>query len=120
VAAAKGGAPAGDGPEGPADRPISDETLMGRLAAGEQEALEPLYQRHARVIYSLAAQTLGPAGAPRAARRSAPDRPPRSIGALSVFAPPRGPGRTRHGAAGRSVSPRPGWGLAVGLHGEQG
>jgi RNA polymerase sigma-70 factor (ECF subfamily) len=63
VADAKGGAPAGDGPEGPADRPISDEALMGRLAAGEREALEPLYQRHARVIYSLAAQTLGPAAA---------------------------------------------------------
>jgi hypothetical protein len=63
VADATGGAPPGDGPESSAERSISDEALMGRLAAGEREALEPLYQRHARVVYSLAAQTLGPAAA---------------------------------------------------------
>jgi RNA polymerase sigma-70 factor (ECF subfamily) len=59
----RGPAPAGDGPDGPDDREASDEALMGRLAAGQQEALEPLYQRHARIIYSLAAQSLGPAAA---------------------------------------------------------
>jgi RNA polymerase sigma-70 factor (ECF subfamily) len=61
AAATVGGAPpAGDDPAGGS---VSDEALMGRLAAGQAAALEPLYQRYARIIYSLAAQTLGPAAA---------------------------------------------------------
>ena len=41
----------------------TDEELMGRLAAGYQEALGPLYSRYAPRIFSLAAQTLDRAAA---------------------------------------------------------
>src|ERR1051325_2359734 len=41
----------------------SDEELIARLAAGSQEALGPLYARHARVIFNLAAQSLERAAA---------------------------------------------------------
>lgn len=37
---------------------LSDEVLMHRLAAGQQEALAPLYARYAPLIYNLAAQSL--------------------------------------------------------------
>ena len=58
------GPPVGDGPADPrASAGASDEALMGRLAAGQPAALEPLYRRHARGIYALAAPTLGPAAA---------------------------------------------------------
>ncbi len=41
----------------------SDEALMGLLAGGRQDALGPLYTRYAPVVFSLAAKTLGAAGA---------------------------------------------------------
>ncbi|MCC6178662.1 MAG: sigma-70 family RNA polymerase sigma factor [Chloroflexi bacterium] len=40
-----------------------DEDLMGRLAAGQQDALVPLYSRYAPLVLSLAAQSLGRPGA---------------------------------------------------------
>src|SRR6476660_7299349 len=42
----------------PADSDTSDEELMQQLAAGQQEALGPLYSRYARLIFHLAARTL--------------------------------------------------------------
>jgi RNA polymerase sigma-70 factor (ECF subfamily) len=38
--------------------PAGDESLMRDLAAGRQEALVPLYQRYAPLVFNLAAQTL--------------------------------------------------------------
>jgi RNA polymerase sigma-70 factor, ECF subfamily len=37
----------------------SDEDLMRALAAGQQEALGPLYSRYAPLVFNLAAQSLG-------------------------------------------------------------
>lgn len=37
---------------------LSDEELMGRLAAGEQDALRPLHGRYAALVFGVAAQTL--------------------------------------------------------------
>lgn len=42
----------------PANSDTSDEELMQQLAAGQQEALGPLYNRYARLIFHLAARTL--------------------------------------------------------------
>src|SRR5215813_6871135 len=42
----------------PLNEDCSDEELMGRLAAGAQDALGPLYSRYARLIFHLAARTL--------------------------------------------------------------
>jgi len=42
----------------PANSDTSDEELMQQLAAGQQEALGPLYSRYARLIFHLAARTL--------------------------------------------------------------
>src|SRR5262245_33406114 len=42
----------------PANSDTSDEELMEQLAAGQQEALGPLYSRYARLIFHLAARTL--------------------------------------------------------------
>jgi RNA polymerase sigma-70 factor (ECF subfamily) len=42
---------------------LSDEELMIQLAAGRQEALGPLHGRYASLIYNVAAQTIGGAGA---------------------------------------------------------
>ncbi len=41
----------------------SDEELIGRLAGGELEALDALYTRYSRPIYSLALRILGDEGA---------------------------------------------------------
>jgi RNA polymerase sigma factor (sigma-70 family) len=41
----------------------SDEALMRRLAAGQQDALAPLHGRYAPLIFNLAAQTLGQSAA---------------------------------------------------------
>jgi RNA polymerase sigma-70 factor (ECF subfamily) len=41
----------------------SDEELMRRLAAGQQDALGPLHGRYAPLVYNLASQTLGRSGA---------------------------------------------------------
>jgi RNA polymerase sigma factor (sigma-70 family) len=38
----------------------SDEELMRRLAAGQEEALGPLHRRYAALIFHMAAQSLGP------------------------------------------------------------
>ena len=48
---------AGGGPESPPPA-ASDESLMSDLAAGREEALVPLYQRYAPLLFNLAAQTL--------------------------------------------------------------
>ena len=40
----------------------SDEELIGRLARGEIEALEALYTRYSRPVYSLALRILGDEG----------------------------------------------------------
>jgi RNA polymerase sigma-70 factor (ECF subfamily) len=48
-------------PEGPAGR--GDEELAARLAAGDREALAPLYKRYAPLVYHIAAQSLDPASA---------------------------------------------------------
>lgn len=45
------------------DHALSDEELMSRLAAGSQEALGPLHGRYAPLVFHLAAQSLGRAGA---------------------------------------------------------
>ena len=42
-------------PSGPS---LSDEELMGQLAAGRQDALGPLHGRYASLVFNLAAQTL--------------------------------------------------------------
>src|SRR5947209_17737664 len=42
---------------------LSDEELMGHLAAGEQDALAPLHGRYAPLVYNLAAQSLDRAAA---------------------------------------------------------
>ncbi len=42
----------------PLHEDASDEELMRQLAAGQQEAVGPLYRRYARVIFHLAARTL--------------------------------------------------------------
>src|SRR4030095_17110659 len=42
----------------PANSDTSDEELLQQLAAGQQEALGPLYSRYARLIFHLAARTL--------------------------------------------------------------
>jgi RNA polymerase sigma factor (sigma-70 family) len=42
----------------PASQDPSDEALMRSLAAGQQDALGPLYSRYGRLIYSMAAQSL--------------------------------------------------------------
>src|SRR5262245_8928641 len=42
----------------PLNEDCSDEELMGRLAAGAQDALGPLYSRYARLIFHLAARRL--------------------------------------------------------------
>jgi RNA polymerase sigma-70 factor (ECF subfamily) len=47
----------------PADQELSDERLMDRLAAGDQDALGPLHGRYASLIFNLAAQSLGPSAA---------------------------------------------------------
>jgi RNA polymerase sigma-70 factor, ECF subfamily len=41
----------------------SDEELVARLAAGDQDVLAPLYQRYARLIFGVAAQSLDRAAA---------------------------------------------------------
>jgi RNA polymerase sigma-70 factor (ECF subfamily) len=40
-------------------RRLSDEELMGRVADGEQQALEIVYERHASVAFSLAYRMVG-------------------------------------------------------------
>ena len=47
----------------PERRDSSDEELMRQIAAGEQEALEPLYSRYAPLIFNLAARSLDRAAA---------------------------------------------------------
>jgi RNA polymerase sigma-70 factor (ECF subfamily) len=47
----------------PADRDLSDEQLMARLAGGREEALGPLYVRYESLISGLAARSLGPEAA---------------------------------------------------------
>ena len=42
----------------PLDPGLSDEELMGQLAAGRQEALGPLHGRYATMVFNLAARTL--------------------------------------------------------------
>lgn len=42
-----------------ANEPLDDEALMARVAAGDTEALDQLYQRYARVVYGLALRILG-------------------------------------------------------------
>jgi RNA polymerase sigma factor (sigma-70 family) len=42
----------------PLDPSLSDEELMGQLAAGRQEALGPLHGRYAALVFNLAARTL--------------------------------------------------------------
>jgi RNA polymerase sigma-70 factor (ECF subfamily) len=42
----------------PLDPSLSDEELMGQLAAGRQEALGPLHGRYATLVFNLAARTL--------------------------------------------------------------
>ena len=54
---------AGSGRATPEWREVSDEELMGQLAAGRQEALGPLYTRYAPRIFGLAAQSLDRTGA---------------------------------------------------------
>lgn len=49
---------AGSGHATPERREVSDEELMGQLAAGRQEALGPLYTRYAARIFGLASQSL--------------------------------------------------------------
>jgi RNA polymerase sigma-70 factor (ECF subfamily) len=43
----------------PPSSEVSDEALVRQLATGQQAALGPLYQRYARLIFHLAAKTLG-------------------------------------------------------------
>jgi RNA polymerase sigma-70 factor (ECF subfamily) len=45
------------------DSSLSDEELMGQLAAGRQEALGPLHGRYASLVFNLAAQSTGRATA---------------------------------------------------------
>jgi RNA polymerase sigma-70 factor, ECF subfamily len=40
-------------------RPPPDETLLARVAAGDEAALGALYDRHARAVYSFALASLG-------------------------------------------------------------
>jgi RNA polymerase sigma factor (sigma-70 family) len=40
----------------------SDETLVGRLIGGDQSALQPLYDRHSRLLYSVALRITGDVG----------------------------------------------------------
>ncbi len=40
-------------------KPLTDAESMLRLAAGSQEALQPLFQRHAPLVHHLASQSLG-------------------------------------------------------------
>jgi len=47
----------------PAAQDASDEELMAQLAAGQQEALGPLYSRYAPLIFNLVAQSLDRAAA---------------------------------------------------------
>jgi RNA polymerase sigma factor (sigma-70 family) len=47
----------------PTAQDASDEELMARLAAGQQEALGPLYSRYAPLIFNLVAQSLDRAAA---------------------------------------------------------
>ena len=42
----------------PLDSSVSDEELMGELAAGRQDALGPLRGRYASLVFNLAAKTL--------------------------------------------------------------
>ena len=46
----------GSAPSGPA---ISDQTLLGRLQAGDEAALGALYERYAPLLYSLAVRVVG-------------------------------------------------------------
>src|SRR5262245_2983381 len=50
-------------PPMPANSDTSDEELMRQLAAGASEALGPLYQRYARLIFHRAAKSLDRAAA---------------------------------------------------------
>ncbi len=45
------------------EREPSDEELMGRLAEGCEEALKPLHERYARLIFNIASPSLGRASA---------------------------------------------------------
>src|SRR3954447_11692311 len=64
------GVPLGDGSGRRADDPSSgqslaqpDEDLVRRLAAGEADALGPLYGRYVRLVFSIASQSLDPSAA---------------------------------------------------------
>ena len=50
------------GPGGSCSVQDSDEELIGRLARGDLEALDALYSRYARPVFSLAARVLGDDG----------------------------------------------------------
>ena len=52
-----------DTPPPPLGPSLSDEELMGQLAAGRQDALGPLHGRYASLVFNLAAQTLDRAAA---------------------------------------------------------
>jgi RNA polymerase sigma-70 factor (ECF subfamily) len=54
---------AGQNGQSTGEQTPSDEGLMGRLAAGEHEAIGPLHGRYAGLIYNLAAQSIGRASA---------------------------------------------------------
>jgi RNA polymerase sigma factor (sigma-70 family) len=57
---ALGGQP---GRRGEAAPSLSDEELIGRLAAGDPDALGPLYSRYVRLVLTIANQSLEPAAA---------------------------------------------------------
>jgi RNA polymerase sigma-70 factor, ECF subfamily len=42
----------------PSGSSLSDEELMGHLAAGQKDALGPLHRRYPLLVFNLAAQTL--------------------------------------------------------------
>jgi RNA polymerase sigma-70 factor (ECF subfamily) len=44
-----------------ANEPLDDEALMARVAVGDAEALDHLYQRYSRVVYGLSLRILGAA-----------------------------------------------------------